>query len=342
MAKQKKKIKLKKGFQLGCIVILVLLSYMYFTKQEDGIDLPLFHENEKKEQKEKEERERIEKENAYNACINKPFSEEELTEELASKKQVINSTINNNHYKVSVYYEDIKTGFTYTYKPETVYYGASLIKLVDALYLINQAMDGNIDLEKETIVYKEEYKKAYSSGMKMHQFGEAVSLKNLILYAISVSDNSAHMMLYDYIGREKLRAFGQSLGAKNILTAGTDKFGNQSAKDTNLYLKEAYRIITENEEYGPFLKEIMDNNVRNSFNTQGIKIYHKYGACDPYYYHDIGLNLEEHPYAISILTLHENSNYQEVVQNIHQQIIELQNLFYQTRENNCHVEIYGN
>ena len=104
---------------------------------------------------------------------------------------------------------------------------------------------------------------------------------------------------------------------------------------TNIYLKEAYRIITTNEEYGSFLKEIMGNDYRNSYNTDSIKIYHKYGSWDVNY-HDIGLNLDiEHPYAISILTLHEGRNYQEVVQNIHSKILELHNDFYEYRNESC-------
>ena len=146
-------------------------------------------------------------------------------------------------------------------------------------------------------------------------------------------------MGYVYIGNENLKVYGQSLGGKYIMT-GTDTFGNQSASDTNLYLKEAYRIIINNDEYGSYLKMIMDNNVRNSFNTDTIKIYHKYGAYD-IYYHDIGLSLDEHPYAISIFTLHEDKNYKEVVQSIHAKIRELQDLFYTARENVCHKIVYG-
>lgn len=345
MTKRKKKKYLKHTATLFLVVLILLIgsiSFIRFFKEKNNIELPFITDKAKKEQEEKEEALKRQQEEKYNTCINKPFEETEITEELQAKKQEVNNLIVKNNYKASVYYEDMTTGFTYTYNPKTVYYGASLIKLVDALYLINQAIDGNIDLDIETITYTASYKKAFSSGMQTHQFGDKVTLRNLIHYAISVSDNSAHMMLYDYIGRENLRAYGTSLGAKNILTAGTDKFGNQTVEDTNIYLKEAYKIITENEEFGPFLKDIMDNNVRNSFNTDTIKIYHKYGACDPYYYHDIGLNLETHPYAISILTLHENSNYKEVVQNIHAKIIELQDLFYETRENACHLEVYGN
>ena len=344
MAKRKKKkriIKIVRLFLIALIFLIISVTFIRIFKEKDNIKLPFINEKEKREQEEREEALRKQKEEEYNTCVNKPYADTELTEELQNKKQEVNNLIVKNNYKASVYYEDITTGFTYTYNAKTVYYGASLIKLVDALYLINKAIEGSIDLDTETMTYTAEYKKAFSSGMSSHNYGDKVTLRELITHAISVSDNTAHMMLYDYIGRENLRVFGMSLGAKAILPTGSDKFGNQTAEDTNLYLKEAYRIITENEEYGSFLKEIMDNNVRNSFNTDTIRIYHKYGACDPYYYHDIGLSLETHPYAISILTLHENSNYKEVVQNIHAKIIELQDLFYETRESNCHVEIYG-
>lgn len=339
MAKRRKKKHLKKVSFLFLFIFIiggVYCSIHYFNEQENRHMLFL-----KNKQKEEEKRIKKELEEKYSTCLTKPFTLEELTEELQNKKKEINNLIVKNNYKTSIYYEDIVTGFTYTYNPTTVYYGASLIKLVDALYLIHKATLGEINLDTETITYNATYKKAFSSGLEKHAYGDKITLRELITHAISVSDNSAHMMLYDYIGRENLKSYGQSLGGKVIMT-GSDKFGNQTAEDTNFYLKEAYKIITENAEYGPFLKEIMDNNERNSFNTETVKIYHKYGACDPYYYHDIGLSLEEHPYAISILTLHENSNYKEVVQNVHAKIIELQNLFYETRENTCQLEVYGN
>jgi len=244
-----------------------------------------------------------------------------------------------NNYKTSVYYEDITTGFNYKYNETKVYYGCSLIKLVDALYLIDKATSGEIDLDEVKLVYEAKYKYAYSSGMATRTIGEEVSLKDLITYAISVSDNSAHQMLIDYIGFSNLKQYGQSLGAKVILTGG-DNFGNQTAEDTNIYLKKAYDIINNNEQYGEFLKSIMDNNDRNAFNTDSIKIYHKYGSYDVYY-HDIGLSLDSNPYAISIFTLHEKTNYTEVVQNIHSKIRELHDLFYETRDNSCRLSVYG-
>lgn len=234
----------------------------------------------------------------YEICLSQPFIDSEITNTILLKKQEIDSLINNNNYSVSVVYEDLTTNYSYTYKPTKVYYGASLIKLVDAIYLINQASKNIIDLDDEKILYESKYKRLYSSGMEKRSIGENVSLRDLITYAISVSDNTAHIMLIDYIGFDQLKKYGKSLGAKNILV-GKDLFGSQSAEDTNLYLKEAYRLIKDNDEYGPFLKNIMDNNWNNAFNNDKFKIYHKYGNYENYF-HDIGLNLSENPYVESI------------------------------------------
>ena len=70
-----------------------------------------------------------------------------------------------------------------------------------------------------------------------------------------------------------------------------------------------------------------------------IRIYHKYGSYDTYY-HDIGLSLEEKPYAVSILTRHEYSNHKEVVQSIHERLRELQEVFYKERASRCRKKVY--
>lgn len=327
MARRKKKKNLLYFYLFAFFVLLAVVSYCV----DVSIDA----------QKAREEALRIEKENAakYATCLDKEYTEDELSENLINKIEEIDSYIIDNKFKTSVYYEDINTGFIYKYKEEQVYYGCSLIKLVDALYLIDKATAGEIDIDKETAIYESKYITAFSSGMEKHKVGEAVSLRNLIDYAISVSDNSAHLMLIDYIGFSNLKAYGKSLGGSVILTGG-DLYGNQTAADTNIYLKKAYQIITENKEYGDFLKTIMDNNERNAFNMGDIKIYHKYGSYASNY-HDIGLSLENNPYSISIFTLHEYTNYKEVVQGIHQKIRELHTLFYKERENYCKNLVYG-
>lgn len=328
--KRKRKLKNISKLILFGIIVLFIFNVSNYINNKTGTEnfIPSIINKEKEE-----------KEKKYNECLKEKFNSSLLSDNLKELESEIDSYIITNNYQVSVLFEDLTTNFSYFYKPDTVYYGCSLIKLVDAIYLINKAINKEIDLDKETVTYLEKYKKGYSSGMAKRSIGEEISLRDLITYAISVSDNSAHLMLLDYIGFSNLKEYGENLGAKVILTGG-DNFGSQTAEDMNIYLKEAYKIINENEEYGPFLKSIMDNNERNAFNTENIKIYHKYGSYDDNY-HDVGLSLEEYPYTISILTLHENSGYKEIIQNIHQKIRNLQQEFYNERKAICQNRIYN-
>lgn len=167
-----------------------------------------------------------------------------------------------------------------------------------------------------------------------------VSLRELITYAITYSDNSAHEMLYDYIGRDNLKNYGNSLGAKYIMTGG-DHYGNQTVDDTMIYLKEAYNIIINNEEYGPYLKDIMMNTDNNRLNFEEINnVAHKYGSYGGFN-HDIGIAFEDNPYYISVLTISSDYKCVEVIKDIHKKINELHQLFHLEREERCYNIIYG-
>jgi beta-lactamase class A len=277
---------------------------------------------------------------AYNACLSKEYDDSELSDELTDKINEIDVYIKTNYY-ASVVYEDVNTGFSYKYNEDDVYYGASLIKIVEAEYLFDKAAAGEIDIN-DTIKYTSKYVADYSDGMSKRTIGEDVTIKDLISYAIMYSDNSAHFMLSDYIGVSNLRSYGQALGAKNILTGG-DTFGNQSASDTNIYLHHAYEIINSGSEYGKLLKEYMTNTYYNSLyltDEEDNNVAHKYGWYSNYY-HDIGIVYEDYPYYVSILTNHGKGDYKTVVNNIHKKINELHHLFYEQREQSCHLEVYG-
>lgn len=322
--------KIKIGFTLITFIFLLLFSPYMNTINDNNNSVKNFELAESN----------LEITEKLDECIQKKFADKDLTQDIKEKIEEINTYIDKN-YNASVVYEDVSTGFKYTYNEDTLYYGASLIKLVEAMYIFDEAEKGNIDIN-ETITYTSNYKKTYSIGMEKYKIGDEVSLKELISYAIMYSDNSAHFMLSDYIGKENLKKYGKSLGAIYTLY-GTDTFGSQTAFDTNIYLEHAYEIIENNDEYGPLLKEYMMNTYYNSLylkDEENNNVAHKYGWYS-HYYNDIGIVYEGRPYLISILTLHGNDNYEDVVKDIHEKVNELHNLFYENRKDACMIEIYG-
>lgn len=356
MAKVKKKKRRLKIKNLFILIILIGGIVYSFTSYKQYLEV-----QEKNRVKAEQKRIEEEKKIKYEKCLNKRYEPYKskgnledktieidnsktiyvtdessgLSEELDKKIVELNTYISTN-YSASVYYEDDKTGFTYAYDEDKVYYGASLIKIVEALYIF----DNNIDLNK-TIKYESKYVAAYSDGMKKRKVGDEVTIKDLLSYAIMYSDNSAHFMISDFIGKDNLRTYGKSLGAVNILSSG-DTFGNQSAIDTNIYLKHAKEVI-DNNENGYLLEEWMLNTYYNSLyltDESNNNVAHKYGWYS-YFYHDIGIVYENNPYYISILTNHGTGNYTKVVKDIHSKINELHNLFHETRKNVCYDEVYN-
>jgi len=326
--KKKRKFKLiPKIFFVGILMTCLVFGYKEYQKYQIN-KLKL-----ESERLLKIEREKLEK---YNKCLSKQYEETIVTDEVESLINELNSYVKK--YNVSVYYEDITSGYSYKYKETEVIYGASLIKLVDALYIY----DNKINLN-DTMKYDAKYIKGSSKGMDKRTVGENVSLKDLINYALSVSDNTAHFMLVDYIGYNNLRDYGKSLGAKEILTGvGGEKYGNQTAFDTNIYLKRAYKIMTSSEyKDGNLLKEYMTNTYQNHLLLENEKIVsHKYGSYNNYF-HNIGIVFNENPYTISILTLHGKNNYKEIINTINKKINEMHNKYREDIKDACHQDVYG-
>ena len=198
--------------------------------------------------------------NDYSACLNSlPLYE------LDNERKEIEEYIK--EHDMALYYEDINTSYVIKYNENRTYYGASLIKLLDALYLY----DNKVNLM--TKVSYINYNGSRCSSNK--QVNNEITLKDLVYCALSVSDNDAHFMLYNYIGRDNLIRYGDSLGIKNILTS-SEKFGNQTVTNTNIYLKRLYEI--KDTKYGKFLIDTMTNDFYSSINKKlDVNVAHKYG-----------------------------------------------------------------
>lgn len=275
----------------------------------------------------------------YEECLNKPLDERDKNGDILLAEEELTDYLKNN-YSVSVLYEDLKLGFSYSYNQDVVYYAASTIKSLDALYIYTKAAAGELDLD-ETMIYSKKYKWSSSKEMSKHNYGDKVSLRDLVKYAVTVSDNTAHQMLVAYIGRSKLKEFGNSLGAKNTLI-GSDNFGNISVTDAVVYMKAINEFINTNDELGTELKSYFVQADQNGlkFDELGIDAAHKYGEYS-YFYHDIGIVYDENPYVIAILTHEGNNDFLKIVKDINEHVYKLHQVYNTNRENICHLEVYG-
>ena len=277
----------------------------------------------------------------YDECLEQPLNEMDTSEEITNYINELNSYLGSN-YRTSIIYEDLTTGFRYEYNIEKSYYAASTIKMLDALYFYTKASNGEISLD-DTITYNAKYRVSYSSGMDKHKYGEKISIRTLISYAVLYSDNTAHTMLMNYAGVSNIRAFALSLGAKSADMYGNELYGNLTAYDASIYVKTLNEFINNNSQYGEEVKQLFINSDDDylSMPELGIKAAHKYGQYSPYY-HQIGIVYDENPYIVTILTSNYNRNIENTIKDIHSRIYKLHRMYNDNRDNQCYLKYFSN
>lgn len=327
------------GIIIVAIIAIVGVSFVVSTVKEEIEQARLIAAEEKRilEEQKKKEAEEQRKKKLYNECLERPYSEADDTEDMNNAISNLNSYFKEN-YSMSVVYEDLTLGFNYEYREDVVYYAASTIKSLEALYIYTKAREGVIDLD-ETITYTKKFKVSYSTGVSQHKIGDKIPIRDLVKYSVIYSDNSAHQMLISYIGKSTLKKFGNELGAVNTLVGG-DNFGHISASDGAIYMKAINKFFVKNDDYAKELKSYFLEAEQKEISVNNLKVANKYGLYKNYY-HNMGIMYDERPYIVSIFTLEGLKNREEKISDISKKIYELHQLYKTNRENVCKLEIYG-
>lgn len=334
MAKRKKK-KLKKNVKIVLFVILLLLvGYFVYINFGDS-----FSSLKEKVDEFVDKEPKVDYDKLYSECIEATIYEEgSESEELVQDMEDLTSYLRNN-YNVTIYYEDINTGFRYGYNTEKEYYAASTIKILDAVYIYQKAIAGEIDLE-ETVTYQSKHQRTPSLAMKKHSLGEKISLRDLVKYAITVSDNTAHTMLLEYIGYSTLKEFGLSLGATKTLYGG-DNFGYINSADAFIYLKALNETINSDKRLGEELKSYFTSSDLNylDIEEENILASTKYGEYD-YFFHNIGIVYDKYPYYLVILSAEGYRNVEAIFEDINSEIYAIHTKYHASIEDACYKEVY--
>lgn len=233
----------------------------------------------------------------YNMCMQSPQYRDI---EIMSKEIELNQYFNNKHPNTSIVYYNLKTGYQYNYNKEQVYFGASLIKTLSALYIYEQALIDESILD-EKIIYTENYLKHGSSIMSTKSFGDQFSIRELVKYSINVSDNIAYKMLLEYIGFDKLKSFGHSIGNKYTLEGNDRINGKINPSDALNYMIRLNDYINNNGELGKELESYFNN--KNAFHLTNYNstILHKSGDWKEAH-HNIAIVKDDNPFIIIVLT----------------------------------------
>lgn len=260
--------------------------------------------------------ETIQEREKYKKCMDEPYKMSNL------EKLFDDLFLEYKGEGIAIYFNELKNEYSYKFNANKIYYSASAIKLYDAIYLIENAKNGNLSLD-ETITYTSKDKKAGSEKTDKHNFGDKISLNNLIDYELSVSDNAAHSMLVKYIDANKLNNYFKTNGNVSLgLTNAKPYCYNYTIEVANTSLERIYDILKANDKYSNLIRTAMNNDYGNGLDFDEVNMLHKYGLFNNYY-HDIGIYESDNPYLISILTLYGEKDYKKLVQTIHKKIYEI-------------------
>jgi hypothetical protein len=204
---------------------------------------------------------------------------------------------------VSVFYKNMETGFTFTYNPNRVFFGASTNKIYSALYIYTLAERGYITLDGLHTYTAADHRGG--SGLIQHMpFGTRFTTQELLNHSIRYSCNVAYRMLalrynhpdftfwnfVDEIGANRARIL--SLTAKNI-----------DAMDASVWMIALFNYLESDGRYAHILRDDLIYAL-NPISSNSYDVAAKYGWMAPHSgeLHDLAIIYAPSPYILIILS----------------------------------------
>lgn len=106
--------------------------------------------------------------------------------------------------QLGVYFLDLKTGASCTHNPDEIFPTASTFKVYLLAELFRQVKEGKFALTDRYILQEED--KAYGSGMlRLFDTGAALTLRDLAMLMMKISDNTATDILFRLVTRDSIK-----------------------------------------------------------------------------------------------------------------------------------------
>lgn len=199
---------------------------------------------------------------------------------------------------------DIDSEATISYNEERYYPVASTVKAPFAMTCLWQIEDNLYSLD-DTMEYKEKYKVNGDGIIKKEKLGKIFTIKELVEYAITLSDDIGYLMLQGYFGYEYYNEFLKSLGNR-VTIGGGIKWGQTSALDSLRNWQAIYDYICSERENAFFFAELLKRTnkgfIRNVLGEE-YEIYNKMGWVPNQCCHDHAVVMDEEPYILIIMTM---------------------------------------
>lgn len=206
--------------------------------------------------------------------------------------------------EVAVGYYDITSGYQYTYKGDTTFVAASVMKAPFCRYVLGMAEQNGIDLSTSEMTYTEEMFTTGTGTIKNSEFGTVYTHEELIKLCIRKSDNIAFKMLRQAYPPEGFKQYARAIGITDIYGIKNVSSSNITAVNAITYMKDIYSYTTNDTLYGKTLETHMRNTVYPMIRSK-YPVVRKHGWMNGAY-HDMAIIKAPRPYILVILTDHDD------------------------------------
>jgi len=203
---------------------------------------------------------------------------------------------------VSVYYENLATGFTFRHNADHIYFGASATKAPFALYIYLKIEHGEANMtDVHTFTANDNWG---GSGVIRHRYniGANFTQRQLLYLMLSPSDNIATRILRRVHGLDGYIRFVESIGANPGFVQNLT-YSYLSANDAGIFMREMYRYIISDGRYSQELKSNLLAN-RYPFIISDYPVASKSGwsASFGQAWHDMAIVFAPSPYVLALLS----------------------------------------
>lgn len=271
-------------------------------------------------------------------CYEYPIKEEDFTLDMKDKLNEIYYLFKNSGYSVSFAYEDMYTGLHISYNEDQPFFTASTIKAPVEVYLYEQVEKGKIDLDS-MVTYTSNFYLEGSGSIQYQPIGTQYKLRDLVKMALVESDNIAYQMTASQISYNEIKDFWRDKGANNFWTSGY--WGNISAHDGIIYMKELYNYSLNNTDLSNELLNYLYNSVFKLIKGKddGVMVAHKAGWHFEIL-HDTALIFDDYPYTVAINTNMAYGDYSYFFNQASKLISEFHDLYWNNKANICYKQIF--
>jgi len=205
---------------------------------------------------------------------------------------------------LSIYYENLATGFVFRHNADRVYFGASLSKASFALHIYQMAERGEVDLGVAITFTAADQN--WGSGIIQNRYalGTRFTIGELLRLNLSYSDNVATLMLVRHFGIAGYRQFVADLGADPARVCGRVMDSDLTANEVGIFARAIHDYI----ESGGIYSEVFQGHLLNNqfpFIVSSYPVASKTGWTTPRAWHDMAIVYAPSPYILVIMSARE-------------------------------------